>query len=640
MKKIRPFVLLSFLLLIISAGSAYPQLSTSVIERPPNYDTFVPPAAVASFIDPVFGSTITRVSSALSMPDDDEGGLLTWVENEYSSVTPFNSDNSRFILVHVSYFGLYDGATGAYLKDLPLEINSSSEPRWSRKDNVTLYYHWNNQVRSYNITTGAIVILHTFSEYSAISGHGEMDISFDGDHLAFVGDNRYAFVYQISADTKFAVFDTAGRPFNSMILTPANNVIVAWIASGTARYTGEEMFDMNMNFVRQLAHADGHKDITQDAGGDEVLIWTNSDDPQPLANCNNGIVKIRLSDALQTCLLQLDWSLAVHITAPDGNGTAFVDTELQANVEPTDPSWVIYTNEILQIKLDGTGVTRWAHHRSRPVNTYNWQPKASISRDGTRMVFSSNFDLSSILGDPIQYSDTYMLKFPTTTGPTSIAGAVNAASLRTGPLSSNSFASLFGSNLANSDGTAGTSIVITDSAGNRSSETLVYVSPTQVNFLIPSGLAAGPGTLAVNTAGQSASIALSIVNSAPGLFSANGTGQGAAAAQAETMANAGSVSYAPVAQCGANGCTAVTVPLAGGTQVYLILYGTGVRGAKNVTVSIGGTQGVVTYSGAQGTQAGLDQINVLVPQSLAGSGQVDVVLTADGVTSNAVDVRF
>jgi len=34
-----------------------------------------------------------------------------------------------------------------------------------------------------------------------------------------------------------------------------------------------------MNFLRQVGHADGHKDVTSDANGDEVLIWTNSDDP-------------------------------------------------------------------------------------------------------------------------------------------------------------------------------------------------------------------------------------------------------------------------------------------------------------------------------------------------------------------------
>ena len=87
--------------------------------------------------------------------------------------------NRKFILVHQSYFALYDGS-GFYIHDLPLEINSSSEPRWSRKDNVTLYYHSGNMLKSANISTGAIAVVHTFSQYSSISGNGEMDISLTG----------------------------------------------------------------------------------------------------------------------------------------------------------------------------------------------------------------------------------------------------------------------------------------------------------------------------------------------------------------------------------------------------------------------------------------------------------------------------
>ncbi len=297
---------------------------------------------------------------------------------------------------------------------LPLEINSSSEPRWSRKDNATLYYHSGNQLKSYNVSSGATAVVHTFSEYTSISGNGEMDISLDGDHFVFCGDNQYIFVYQISADKKFSVLDTTGHGFDSMYITPQNNVIVSWLTNGTARFTGQELFDGNMNFLRQISHADGHKDVTVDTNGDEVLIWTNSNDPQPIANCNNGIVKIRLADATQTCLLQLDWSLAVHISAPDGNGTVFVDTEAPSNPLPGASGWVAYTNEILQVKLDGSGTTRWAQHRSVPVNSYNWEPKASISRDGTRLLYASNFDLSNIDGDNTEYGDTYMIVLPST----------------------------------------------------------------------------------------------------------------------------------------------------------------------------------------------------------------------------------
>ena len=395
--------------LSLSLGTAYAQLATTSALAPPNYDTMVPPPVGASYVDPVFGATVKRVSNALATPNADRGGYLTWIENEYSTTSAFKNDNSRFVLVHESYFALYDGSTGLYIHDLPFEINASSEPRWSRNDLVTLYYHSGNQLKSYNVSTGGINVVHTFSSYSSISGLGEMDISRDGDHFVFVGDNRYAFVYRISTGQAYPALDMSGHAFDSVYITPNNEVIVSWIASGSTRYTGQELFDINMKFVRQLSHADGHKHLTVDTNGAEVLIWTNSDDPQPIPNCNNGIVKIVLATAAQTCLLQLDWSLAVHITAPDGNGSAFVDTEAPANPVPGTSAWVPYTNEILQVKLDGSGATRWAHHRSRPLNSYIWQPKRTVSRDGTRLLYASDFDLQNIYGDSAEYSDTYLL---------------------------------------------------------------------------------------------------------------------------------------------------------------------------------------------------------------------------------------
>jgi uncharacterized protein (TIGR03437 family) len=48
----------------------------------------------------------------------------------------------------------------------------------------------------------------------------------------------------------------------------------------------------------------------------------------------------------------------------------------------------------------------------------------------------------------------------------------------------------------------------------------------------------------------------------------------------------------------------------------------------------------VLFAGAQGTLAGLDQVNVQLPRSLAGRGEVDVVLMADGKTANVVRVNF
>ncbi len=298
------------LVLTGSIAPALAQSSAGGVQLPPNYNTFQPPGVGGTYVDPVFGSTVKRVSNALATPNADAGGNLTWIADEYPTMSPFNGDNSRILLVHQSYFGLYDGA-GSYIRDLPLEISASSEPRWSRKDNHTIYYVHGNQFKTYDTSTGAMNIVHTFSEYSAISGLGESDISFDGDHFVFAGDNRFVFQYRISTGTKSPVFDTAGHGFDSLYITPGNNVTITWNQSGTTRFTGIEMFDGNMNFQRQLARAGGHMDVTWDTNGSEVLVWTNSADPQPI--CNNGIVKIRFSDGQQSCLATFDWSLAVHI---------------------------------------------------------------------------------------------------------------------------------------------------------------------------------------------------------------------------------------------------------------------------------------------------------------------------------------
>src|SRR5580698_8510805 len=82
------------------ATVSFAQITTTGVETPPNYTTFVQPSAGGSFVDPVFGTTIMRVTNALGTPNADQGGNLTWIENEYSTMSAFNSDNSKFILVH------------------------------------------------------------------------------------------------------------------------------------------------------------------------------------------------------------------------------------------------------------------------------------------------------------------------------------------------------------------------------------------------------------------------------------------------------------------------------------------------------------------------------------------------------------
>ena len=54
---------------------------------------------------------------------------------------------------------------------------------------------------------------------------------------------------------------------------------------------------------------------------------------------------------------------------------------------------------------------------------------------------------------------------------------------------------------------------------------------------------------------------------------------------------------------------------------------------------IGGEEAEVLFAGSQGGFVGLDQINVHVPRSLIGRGEVDLVLIVDGLPANTMKLN-
>lgn len=76
-------------------------------------------------------------------------------------------------------------------------------------------------------------------------------------------------------------------------------------------------------------------------------------------------------------------------------------------------------------------------------------------------------------------------------------------------------------------------------------------------------------------------------------------------------------------------------------QVVLELFGTGIRGHSGTVASkIGSETLPVAYAGPQGVYVGLDQVNILLPKSLRGAGNVTVQLTVDGQAANPVMLNF
>ncbi len=194
---------------------------------------------------------------------------------------------------------------------------------------------------------------------------------------------------------------------------------------------------------------------------------------------------------------------------------------------------------------------------------------------------------------------------------------------------------------------AGGSAYVRDSAGTNRAAPLFFISQTQINFQIPGATAAGNATITfTNTDGSISVGTVNITNVSPGLFTANTTGRGAAAAVVQRTRADGSQVFEPIVAFDQGQNQFVPIPIDLGLetdQVFLVAFGTGFRfrsAITSVSATIGGTPAPVTFAGAQGSFVGLDQSNIQIPRSLVGRGEVDVVLTVDGQPSNTVRVNF
>jgi len=190
---------------------------------------------------------------------------------------------------------------------------------------------------------------------------------------------------------------------------------------------------------------------------------------------------------------------------------------------------------------------------------------------------------------------------------------------------------------------AGTGIRIVDARGVTRMAGLFFVSPGQMNYLVPPESSTGVAKMEVLRGGQKAAEGqLLIERSAPGLFSANGNGRGVAAGIAITVRPDGT----QIAQVIFNttqpeGSRAAVPVVIGEGQVFLSLFGTGMRNVSSATARVGGEPVGVAGPAPSGEFAGVEQINLgPLPGSLAGRGEVDVNVVADGIAANVVTVRF
>lgn len=158
---------------------------------------------------------------------------------------------------------------------------------------------------------------------------------------------------------------------------------------------------------------------------------------------------------------------------------------------------------------------------------------------------------------------------------------------------------------------------------------LFYVSPTQINFLMPTTNIGAINLTVIGSSGQRVD-GTGLTGPNPGIFVSNRI--------TAALVTADGRSYQRTVDASGNAIP-VSVSSAGRPN-YLVLFGTGLRSLTGIQVKIGGQDCNVLFAGPHSQYAGLDQINVQLPESLRGVGLTGVTVLASGFVSNIAQINI
>ncbi len=368
------------------------------------------PAAGSTALDPTFGTTILRVT------DSDDS--TSYCINDYSNEPPLNINNTKIrAICNVGYKRLkvwdFNAASmtrwNGRIQANPPPGLREYEAQWSRTAPNKFYAVGLKSLYEITIpdgssTTWANTLIHDFGTDFVGNYITQMSVSDNDDVFAFhYVSNKVStgyIVYKRSTDTILLNVGDEGS-INEVEIDKSGRYLVSLKANVTKAL---HVWDLQGTPTRTTV---------------DDLLWFSH---RAMGNgtvgtsCNTRRLCMRnlATPNSVTFLLPRDswayYTQSDHFAMPSGNDAWMVGTRFHINggsvVSPFD-------NEIVLIATDGSSlVRRIAHHWSIVIDSdYDAQPRASVSRDGNFIAFTSNW------GKPGGRRDLYLVRVQSVAGP-------------------------------------------------------------------------------------------------------------------------------------------------------------------------------------------------------------------------------
>jgi hypothetical protein len=404
------------------AGFRLIQVPDPLAERNPAYPLSKQkePALGKPFFDPQFGTILTRVTNRSK------------IRHEYSRFDPFNADKTMIILTDTDSGGFMvfrtKGPDYAAKQNLVSRVEWT-EPRWDPVDPHRLWGFDELKIVSMDTATGQTKVVKDFAQDPVMGKiikaesdlyqittkeEGEPSRDFRYWALALQGSQddyriRHLFCWDRDQDKILGHMPLTAKeagPIDWVGMSPLGKwVIVGGDSDGGRKTAGLNIADPGFAKWHNLAVSTAHSDVGLDVQGREVLIMQNTStdhidliplDPKarPVTSSNgyNGNMIRPLVRLFYSSDDPAGFSGGVHISC-NAPGYCVVSTYYESEAPERnwpEKNWL--DRSIILVKLDPDRPQAWYLANVHNTTGAYWEEtQASISRDGSRIVWASNW---------------------------------------------------------------------------------------------------------------------------------------------------------------------------------------------------------------------------------------------------------
>lgn len=363
------------------------------------------PEEVPPYMEPIpnaYNNIVTRVS------DDTEFGFNSQrLGHNYSKDQAWNSDQTMIKLSGYPAV-ILDAET---YEPIRYDALIPGYGRWSNLDPNLIYGTNGNQWKVYDYATNTRTTVRTFEDYSSVDfGYGEGNFDFEDRNVVLIGrktnGDRFLIHYRMDLDfiiSEIPISNNADLDWAS-ISTTGHYIVAAWRPDGSGETQGLKRYDYNTSSWIHLSDRTGHGVLALDppSAGDENFYGT-----EVLVQIRSGndigdgysFEKIVLGTGEVTNIFYWDPNIPIH-EGYSGVWGAHLSFAINR------PGYV-YISEgccwnhgalpsaIFSLKIDGSDLIErygWhnTNHRSDAGFGYGHEAKASVNRDGNKIIYNSN----------------------------------------------------------------------------------------------------------------------------------------------------------------------------------------------------------------------------------------------------------